>query len=79
MEWILQVVDEIDDAFGALRLWSLGAAAEIGLLVAGGLGFGAIGAAIAVGAELPLVFAAAIVLSVAAGLKIHGSHLQTGR
>jgi hypothetical protein len=32
MEWILQVVDEIDDAFGALRLWSLGAAAEIGLV-----------------------------------------------
>jgi hypothetical protein len=79
MEWMLQVVDEIDDAFGAARLWSLGAAAEIGLLVAGGLGIGAIGAAIATGAELTLIFSAAIVLSVAAGLKIHGSRLQTSR
>ena len=72
---MLQVVDEIDDAFGAVWLWSLGAAAEIGLLVAGGLGIGAIGAAIATGAELTLIFSAVIVLSVAAGLKIHGSRL----
>jgi len=79
MEWMLQVVDEIDDAVGALRLWSLGAAAEIGLVVAGSVGIGAIGAAIATGAELPLMFSALIVLSVGAGLKIHGSQLQTSR
>jgi hypothetical protein len=79
MEWMLQVVDEIDDAFGAVRLWSLGAAAEIGLAVAGGLGIGAIGAAIASGAELTLILSAVSVLSLAAGLKIHGYQLKTGR
>jgi hypothetical protein len=51
MEWILQVADEIDDAVGALRMCSLGLAAEIGLLAAGGLGILAIGTAIATGAE----------------------------
>jgi hypothetical protein len=79
MEWMLQVVDEIDDAVCAVRLWSLGAAAEIGLLVAGALGMGAIGTAIATGAELTLILSAAIVLCLAAGLKIHGSQLPTGR
>jgi hypothetical protein len=38
MEWVLQVVDEIDDAIGALRLCSLGLAAEFGLVAAGSLG-----------------------------------------
>jgi hypothetical protein len=32
MEWMLQVVDEIDDAISALRHCSLGLAAELGLL-----------------------------------------------
>ena len=77
MEWILQVADEIDDAIGALRLWSLGLAAEIGLLAAGALGILAIGAAIATGAEVTLIFSAAIVLSAAATLKIHESQLRT--
>jgi hypothetical protein len=35
MEWVLQVVDEVDDAVGALRLFALGWAEEIGLVVAG--------------------------------------------
>jgi hypothetical protein len=34
MEWMLQVVDEIDDAIGALRQCSLGLAADLGLLAA---------------------------------------------
>ena len=50
MEWILQVADDIDDAIGALRLCSVGLAAEVGLLAAGGLGILAIGAAIATAA-----------------------------
>jgi hypothetical protein len=79
MEWMLQVVDEIDDAFCAVRLWSMGTAAEIGLMVAGSLGIGAIGAAIATGAELTLILSALSVLALAAGLKIHGSQLQTSR
>lgn len=35
MEWMLQVVDEIDDAIAALRQCSLGLAAELGLLPPG--------------------------------------------
>jgi hypothetical protein len=35
MEWMLQVVDEIDDAIGVLRLWSVGLAAEMGLMAVG--------------------------------------------
>ncbi|MEP6546802.1 MAG: hypothetical protein ABJD53_05000 [Gammaproteobacteria bacterium] len=79
MEWMLQVVDEIDDAVGALRLYSLGLAAEIGLVLAAALGIGAICIAIAAGAEVPLIFSAATVLSLAAALKIHGSRLHSSR
>ncbi len=74
MEWMLQVVDEIDDAIGALRLCSLGVAAEFGKVVAGSLGIGAIGAAVATGAEISLICSAAIMLSLAATLKIRASH-----
>jgi hypothetical protein len=70
MEWMLQVVDEIDDAIGALRLCSLGVAAEFGLVVAGSLGIGAIGAAVATGAQISLICSAVIMLSLAATLKI---------
>jgi hypothetical protein len=37
MEWMLQVIDEIDDAIAALRQCSLGLAAELGLLPSGSL------------------------------------------
>ena len=79
MEWMLQVVDEIDDAIGALRLWSLGLAAEIGLVVAVCLGIGAIGVAVVRGADLVLICSAAALLSVAAVLKIQGPRLPTIR
>jgi hypothetical protein len=79
MEWMLQVVDEIDDVIGALRLCFLGLTAEIGLVVAGSLGIGAIGAAVVTGAELQLICSAAIMLSLAAALKIHGAQLRTHR
>jgi hypothetical protein len=71
MEWMLQVVDEIDDAVGALRLCTVGLAAEIGLVLAGALGIGAIGAALATGAEVTLICSAAIMLSLGAALKLH--------
>ncbi len=74
---MLQVIDEIDDAVGALRLYYLGVAAEIGLLLAAGLGIGAIYAAIVAGAELPLILSAAIALSLTASLKIHRSRLPS--
>jgi hypothetical protein len=73
MEWMLQVVDEVDDALGACGLWFMGFRSEIGLLAAGCLGLGCIGAAIASGAEIQLIVSAAIVLSLAATLKIHES------
>ena len=76
---MLQVIDEIDDAVGALRLYYLGVAAEIGLLLAAGLGIGAICAAIVAGAEAPLMLAAAIVLSLTATVKIHRLRLHSQR
>jgi hypothetical protein len=79
MEWMLQVVDEIDDAIGALRLWSVGLAAEIGLVAAACLGAGAIGTAVVRGADLLLICSAAAMLSVAAVLKIHGLRPPTTR
>jgi hypothetical protein len=76
MEWMLQVVDEIDDAISALRLCSVGLCAEIGVAVAGVLAIGAIGAAVAAGAEITLLCSAAMLISVAATLKIQQSRLS---
>jgi len=73
MEWMLQIVDEIDDAIGALRLCSLGVAAEFGLVAAGSLGIGAIGAAVAAGAQISLICSAVIMLGLAATLKIRAA------
>jgi hypothetical protein len=75
MEWMLQVVDEIDDLIGALRLCLVGMAAELGLMVAGGLGIAAIGAAVAAGAEITLICSAAVLLSLAAALKLKESRI----
>lgn len=74
---MLQVIDEIDDAVGALRLCCLGLAAEIGLVAAGAIGIGAIAAAIAAGAQVALIYFAAIMLGLAAFVKIHESRLKT--
>jgi hypothetical protein len=76
MEWMLQVIDEIDDAIGAARLASLGVRAEIGLVTAGGLGLGAIGAAVATDAEFSLILSASTVLCLAAILKIRAAQLK---
>jgi hypothetical protein len=78
MEWMLQVVDEIDDAVGALRLWSVGLAAEIGLAAAACLGIGAVAAAVVRGADLTLICAAAAMLGLATVLKIQGSGSPAG-
>jgi hypothetical protein len=76
MEWILQVADEIDDAVAALWLCAIGLAAEIGLVLLGGLAIGAIGAATAAGAEVTLISGALAVLSLAAALKLHGARFS---
>jgi hypothetical protein len=46
MEWMLQAVDEVDDAVGALRQYALGLKAEIGLVLAGSVAAGAVCAAL---------------------------------
>jgi hypothetical protein len=73
MEWMLQVVDEIDDALSTTRLWWLGVHAEIGLSLAAALGTGAIVAAIWAGQEALLISTAALVLGAAGALKFHGA------
>ena len=75
---MLQVIDEIDDVIGALRLTSLGVGAELGWVAAGGLGVGAVGAAIATDAEFGLIFTASTMLCLAAALKICAQR-QPGR
>ena len=55
MEWMLQVVDELDDMIGAVRLCCTGLRAEIGMPAAGMLGIGGIGAAVAAALLGPLV------------------------
>jgi hypothetical protein len=79
MEWMLQVVDEIDDVVGALRLCGIGVAAEFAPVVAGILGIGAITAAVLAGAEVTLIISAAIVLSLGTALKFHKSRFETRR
>jgi hypothetical protein len=79
MEWMLQVVDEIDDAVGALRQWCVGLGAEIGIAPFGALGLGAIGAAVVTGAEITLLCAVAGILGTAALLKIHARQLPATR
>ncbi len=76
---MLQVVDELDDAVSALRMCSLGLSAEIGLVVTGSLGIGAIAVAIATGAEIALICSVALLLSLAASLKIQRSRLPIAR
>jgi hypothetical protein len=73
MEWMLQVADEIDDAFSILRHGWLGLVAEIGALLLAGLGLGAELAGPALGAWPVLLGAAAITANVAALLEIRRS------
>jgi hypothetical protein len=49
MEWVLQVVDEFDDALSALRHGWMGLHAEMGELLFAGAGIGAAVAALAWG------------------------------
>jgi|GEM_PF-2029752 hypothetical protein len=79
MEWVLQVVDEIDDAVSSIRLWCLGFHAEVGLSVAAGIGTFAIGAALWAGQEALLILTATLVLGAAAALKIHGAQFSVSR
>jgi hypothetical protein len=46
MEWMLQAVDEVDDAVGVLRLYAMGLNAEIGAAVVGSVAASAFCAAL---------------------------------
>ncbi len=72
MEWLLQVVDEFDDALSAARHGWLGVSSEGSLLLAGA-GIGAAAIALAWGAEPNVTGAAAISANLAALLKIRGT------
>ena len=68
---MLQVVDEIDDAVGAVRLWGVGMAAELGMKVSAAFGLAGVCAAIWLREESLLVYSAAAMLSIGAALKRH--------
>ena len=73
MEWLLQVADEFDDVFGALRHGWLGLNAEIGALLFAGIGIGAIVEAHTLGAAPEMIGAAAITANLGALLMIRDS------
>jgi hypothetical protein len=73
MEWILQVVDEVDDAFGLLRHGWLGVSAELGSVILAGTGVAAALVGCTQGAEPVAVGAAAITANVAALLEIRSA------
>jgi hypothetical protein len=73
MEWVLQVADEFDDAFGILRHGWLGLVAELGALMLAMLGGGAVLAGPALGAQPAMLGAAAIAANFAALLMIRRS------
>jgi hypothetical protein len=75
MEWMLQVVDEFDDALGVLRHGCLGLIAEIGEPM---LALATLGAAVAgprLGADPTSIAAAAVAANLAALLKIRSSRI----
>jgi hypothetical protein len=73
MEWVLQVADEFDDAFGVLRQGWLGLVAEIGAVSLAGLGIGAELAGPLLGAQPAILGAAAVAANLAALLKVRRS------
>jgi hypothetical protein len=72
MEWMLQVVDEFDDAVGAVRHHALGFSAEIGTTLAAVVGVAAIIAAAMNGSSALVIAAAVGLLGTAAFLKMQG-------
>jgi hypothetical protein len=73
MEWVLQVIDEFDDAVAALRHVLLGLHSEMGVLLFAGVGTGAVVAELALRAHPGMIGAAAITANLAALLKIRDS------
>jgi hypothetical protein len=72
MEWMLQVVDEFDDAVGAVRHHAMGFGAEIGTTLAGAALIAVIVAAAMNGASALVIAAAVGLLGSATFLKMQG-------
>jgi hypothetical protein len=70
MEWVLQVVDEIDDGIAVLCLWLLGVAPELGLILAAGWGIAVFAMALLLGVGPIALAAAAVGVSMAAALSL---------
>ena len=79
MEWMLQVVDEFDDAFGVLRHSCLGLIAEIGAPMLAAVSLGAAVAGPRLGAEPASIATAAVAANLAALLKIRSSRVAARR
>jgi hypothetical protein len=79
MEWMLQVVDEFDDAFGVLRHGCLGLIAEIGVPMLAAVSLGAAVAGPRLGAEPASIATAAVAANLAALLKIRSSRIAARR
>jgi len=73
MEWVLQVIDECDDALAVLMHGWLGLVAELGALMMVALGVGAAVAGPALGAEPAVNTAAAVTANLAALLKLRSA------
>ena len=73
MEWMLQVVDELDDALGALRHGCFGLIAEVGTPLLAAMSLGAAVAGPRWGADPALIDTAAVAATIAALLEIRSS------
>jgi hypothetical protein len=79
MEWMLQVIDELDDLFAVLRHGCLGLMAEIGEPMLAAAGLGAAIAGPRLGADPALITTAAVAANLAALLKIRSSRINARR
>ena len=75
---MLQVVDELDDAFGVVRHGCLGLIAEIGTPMLAAVSLGAAVVAPRLGADPALTATAAVAANLATLLKIRSSRIAAG-
>jgi hypothetical protein len=75
MEWMLQVVDELDDALGVLRHGCYGLLAEVGTPMLAAVSLGAAVAGPRLGADPALIGTAAVAANLAALLEIRSARL----
>ena len=74
MEWVLQMIDELDDVIGAMRQGWLGLHAQIELLLGGAAAVAALTTALVMGENVMAVLAGLLLLGTAISLKARGPH-----